>query len=138
MRRTCRARRVAAGGPLVRISGSGGTTAGRTTAALALLREPLRSSRRPGPRRRTPNERVQGPQWWTAYQPVSYGIATRPGDRTAFKRMIDTCHAAGVEVVVDTVINHLADSAGTGTGGSPPGARSPAWWASATPPAARP
>ncbi|WP_430381660.1 hypothetical protein [Streptomyces fradiae] len=52
--------------------------------------------------------------------------------------MIDTCHAAGVEVVVDTVINHLADSAGTGTGGSPPGARSPAWWASATPPAARP
>ncbi|WP_435846864.1 alpha-amylase family glycosyl hydrolase [Streptomyces fradiae] len=102
------------------------------------MREPLRSSRRPGPRRRTPNERVQGPQWWTAYQPVSYGIATRPGDRTAFKRMIDTCHAAGVEVVVDTVINHLADSAGTGTGGSPPGARSPAWWASATPPAARP
>ncbi|GGQ18065.1 alpha-amylase [Streptomyces griseomycini] len=66
-----------------------------------------------------PNERVQGPQWWTAYQPVSYRIGTRLGDRTAFKNMVDTCHAAGVKVVVDTVINHMANSAGTGTAGSP-------------------
>ncbi|MCW1098349.1 MULTISPECIES: carbohydrate-binding module family 20 domain-containing protein [Streptomyces] len=65
-----------------------------------------------------PNERVQGPQWWTAYQPVSYRIGTKLGDRTAFKNMIDTCHAAGVKVVVDTVINHMANSAGTGTAGS--------------------
>ncbi|MFD5711547.1 carbohydrate-binding module family 20 domain-containing protein [Streptomyces pharetrae] len=65
-----------------------------------------------------PNERVPGPQWWTAYQPVSYKIATKLGDRSAFKNMIDTCHAAGVKVVVDTVINHMANSAGTGTGGS--------------------
>ncbi|MDR6978426.1 alpha-amylase [Streptomyces sp. 3330] len=65
-----------------------------------------------------PNEHAQGPQWWTAYQPVSYTIATKLGDRTAFKNMIDTCHAAGVKVVVDTVINHMANSAGTGTGGS--------------------
>ncbi|MFC9220384.1 carbohydrate-binding module family 20 domain-containing protein [Streptomyces hygroscopicus] len=65
-----------------------------------------------------PNERVQGSQWWTAYQPVSYKIATRLGDRAAFKNMIDTCHAAGVKVVVDTVINHMANSSGTGTGGS--------------------
>ncbi|GHE97906.1 carbohydrate-binding module family 20 domain-containing protein [Streptomyces fumanus] len=65
-----------------------------------------------------PNERVQGPQWWTAYQPVSYKIGTRLGDRTAFKNMIDTCHAAGVKVVVDTVINHMANSTGTGTAGS--------------------
>ncbi|MFF7373236.1 carbohydrate-binding module family 20 domain-containing protein [Streptomyces tricolor] len=65
-----------------------------------------------------PNERVQGPQWWTAYQPVSYRIASKLGDRDAFENMIDTCHAAGVKVVVDTVINHMANSAGTGTGGS--------------------
>ncbi|MBO1334452.1 carbohydrate-binding module family 20 domain-containing protein [Streptomyces sp. VRA16 Mangrove soil] len=65
-----------------------------------------------------PNERVQGSQWWTAYQPVSYKIATRLGDRAAFKSMIDTCHAAGVKVVTDTVINHMANSSGTGTGGS--------------------
>ncbi|WP_432117653.1 carbohydrate-binding module family 20 domain-containing protein [Streptomyces sp. bgisy032] len=65
-----------------------------------------------------PNERIQGPQWWTAYQPVSYKISTRLGDRTAFKEMIDTCHGAGVEVVVDTVVNHMANSSGTGTAGS--------------------
>ncbi|MET9498912.1 carbohydrate-binding module family 20 domain-containing protein [Streptomyces sp. NPDC006552] len=66
-----------------------------------------------------PNERIQGAPWWTAYQPVSYKIATRLGDRAAFKNMIDTCHAAGVKVVTDAVINHMANGAGTGTGGSP-------------------
>ncbi|MEB8338113.1 carbohydrate-binding module family 20 domain-containing protein [Streptomyces endophyticus] len=65
-----------------------------------------------------PNEHIQGGQWWTAYQPVSYKIATKFGDRNAFKNMVDTCHAAGVKVVADTVINHMANSSGTGTGGS--------------------
>ncbi|WP_432120371.1 carbohydrate-binding module family 20 domain-containing protein [Streptomyces sp. S1] len=66
-----------------------------------------------------PQEHVQGGQWWTSYQPVSYKIAGRLGDRTAFKNMIDTCHAAGVKVVVDSVINHMANGSGTGTGGTP-------------------
>ncbi|MFD3547398.1 carbohydrate-binding module family 20 domain-containing protein [Streptomyces sp. NPDC058655] len=65
-----------------------------------------------------PQEHIQGPQWWTSYQPVSYRIAGRLGHRTAFKRMVDTCHAAGVKVVADAVINHMAASDGTGTGGS--------------------
>ncbi|MET9700709.1 carbohydrate-binding module family 20 domain-containing protein [Streptomyces sp. NPDC006529] len=65
-----------------------------------------------------PQEHIQGPQWWTSYQPVSYKIAGRLGDRTAFKAMVDTCHAAGVKVVADSVINHMAASDGTGTGGS--------------------
>ncbi|MFG3493803.1 carbohydrate-binding module family 20 domain-containing protein [Streptomyces sp. NPDC047928] len=65
-----------------------------------------------------PQEHIQGSQWWTSYQPVSYRIAGRLGDRTAFKNMIDTCHAAGVKVVADTVINHMAAGNGTGTGGS--------------------
>ncbi|MFD8954293.1 carbohydrate-binding module family 20 domain-containing protein [Streptomyces xanthophaeus] len=65
-----------------------------------------------------PQEHIQGPQWWTSYQPVSYKIAGRLGDRAAFKRMVDTCHAAGVKVVADSVINHMAASDGTGTGGS--------------------
>lgn len=65
-----------------------------------------------------PQEHIQGPQWWTSYQPVSYKIAGRLGDRTAFKNMIDTCHAAGVKVVADTVVNHMAAGSGTGTGGS--------------------
>ncbi|MFE3992375.1 carbohydrate-binding module family 20 domain-containing protein [Streptomyces goshikiensis] len=70
-----------------------------------------------------PQEHVQGGQWWTSYQPVSYKIAGRLGDRAAFKAMVDTCHAAGVKVVVDSVVNHMAGPADagvtlTGTGGS--------------------
>ncbi|WP_309049655.1 carbohydrate-binding module family 20 domain-containing protein [Streptomyces sp.] len=66
-----------------------------------------------------PQEHLQGSQWWTSYQPVSYKIAGRLGDRAAFKNMIDTCHAAGVKVVADSVINHMANGSGTGTGGTP-------------------
>ncbi|NEC29890.1 glycosidase [Streptomyces sp. SID8111] len=66
-----------------------------------------------------PAEHIQGSQWWTSYQPVSYKIAGRLGDRTAFRNMVNTCHAAGVKVVVDTVINHMSAGNGTGTGGSP-------------------
>ncbi|MFI5986184.1 carbohydrate-binding module family 20 domain-containing protein [Streptomyces sp. NPDC051555] len=65
-----------------------------------------------------PQEHIQGSQWWTSYQPVSYKIAGRLGDRGAFKAMVDTCHAAGVKVVADSVINHMAAADGTGTGGS--------------------
>ncbi|MCX4582647.1 carbohydrate-binding module family 20 domain-containing protein [Streptomyces sp. NBC_01481] len=65
-----------------------------------------------------PQEHIQGPQWWTSYQPVSYRIAGRLGDRAAFSSMVNTCHAAGVKVVVDSVINHMASASGTGTGGS--------------------
>ncbi|MFD4785869.1 alpha-amylase family protein [Streptomyces sp. NPDC058459] len=65
-----------------------------------------------------PAEHIQGSQWWTSYQPVSYRIAGRLGDRAAFKRMVDTCHSAGVKVVADSVINHMSAGSGTGTGGS--------------------
>ncbi|BAU82747.1 alpha-amylase [Streptomyces laurentii] len=65
-----------------------------------------------------PQERIQGTQWWTAYQPVSYKIAGPLGDRAAFSSMVSTCHAAGVKVVVDSVINHMSAGSGTGTGGS--------------------
>jgi alpha-amylase len=65
-----------------------------------------------------PAEHIQGPQWWTSYQPVSYKIAGRLGDRAAFRNMVNACHAAGVKVVVDTVVNHMSAGNGTGTGGS--------------------
>ncbi|MFB6813424.1 carbohydrate-binding module family 20 domain-containing protein [Streptomyces sp. NPDC056347] len=66
-----------------------------------------------------PQEHIQGSQWWTSYQPVSYKIAGRLGDRSAFAAMVSTCHAAGVKVVADSVINHMSAGSGTGTGGSP-------------------
>ncbi|MET7284863.1 alpha-amylase family protein [Streptomyces sp. NPDC005573] len=65
-----------------------------------------------------PAEHIQGSQWWTSYQPVSYKIAGRLGSRTDFQNMVNTCHAAGVKVVADTVINHMSAGSGTGTGGS--------------------
>ncbi|MFJ2441968.1 carbohydrate-binding module family 20 domain-containing protein [Streptomyces sp. NPDC087658] len=65
-----------------------------------------------------PQEHIQGGQWWTSYQPVSYRIAGRLGDRAAFSDMIRTCHGAGVKVIADAVINHMAAGDGTGTGGS--------------------
>ncbi|WP_329068923.1 carbohydrate-binding module family 20 domain-containing protein [Streptomyces sp. NBC_01429] len=65
-----------------------------------------------------PQEHIQGSQWWTSYQPVSYQIAGRLGNRAAFSNMVNTCHGAGVKVVADTVINHMTAGSGTGTGGS--------------------
>ncbi|MEV5678707.1 carbohydrate-binding module family 20 domain-containing protein [Streptomyces sp. NPDC052179] len=65
-----------------------------------------------------PQEHIQGGQWWTSYQPVSYRIAGRLGDRNAFAAMVNTCHGAGVKVVADAVINHMSAGSGTGTGGS--------------------
>ncbi|STX52031.1 Alpha-amylase precursor [Legionella busanensis] len=66
-----------------------------------------------------PQEHIQGPQWWTSYQPVSYRLMSRLGDEASFKAMIDQCHAAGVKVIVDTVINHMSMlEKGVGIGGS--------------------
>lgn len=63
-------------------------------------------------------EHIEGEQWWTSYQPVSYKIAGRLGDADAFKAMVDACHEAGVKVIADAVINHMAAGSGTGTGGT--------------------
>ncbi|MFJ8752413.1 alpha-amylase family protein [Streptomyces sp. NPDC102441] len=64
------------------------------------------------------SEHIQGDQWWTSYQPVSYRIAGRLGDRDAFAGMVEACHAAGVQVIADAVINHMSSGSGTGTGGT--------------------
>ncbi|MFF4285761.1 alpha-amylase family protein [Streptomyces sp. NPDC001633] len=64
------------------------------------------------------SEHIQGGQWWTSYQPVSYKIAGRLGDRDAFASMVSACHAAGVKVIADAVVNHMAAGSGTGTGGT--------------------
>ncbi len=65
-----------------------------------------------------PQERIQGEAWWAAYQPVSYRIGTRLGDRAAFRRMVEACHSAGVKVIADAVINHMTNASGTGSAGS--------------------
>jgi len=70
-----------------------------------------------------PNEHVVLPEhqfpWWQRYQPVSYRLTSRSGDRTQLVRMIRRCHAAGVKVYADAVINHMAGvDQGIGSAGS--------------------
>ncbi|KAG9000384.1 hypothetical protein FRB94_005486 [Tulasnella sp. JGI-2019a] len=71
-----------------------------------------------------PQEHVLGSQWWTAYQPVSYKIASTRGTQDEFTAIIEVCKNAGVKVIVDLVLNHMSahdDSQATlsvGTGGT--------------------
>lgn len=64
-----------------------------------------------------PQEHIQGSQWWTDYQPVSYTLTSKRGNRAQFQRylmlciriivgldvssysMVSACHAAGVKVI---------------------------------------
>ncbi|WUJ70381.1 alpha-amylase family glycosyl hydrolase [Kribbella soli] len=62
-----------------------------------------------------------GYPWWQDYQTVSYKIDnTRRGTRAEFVAMVNSCHAAGVKVYVDSVINHMpgGSSGGAGSAGS--------------------
>jgi alpha-amylase len=54
--------------------------------------------------------------WWQDYQPVSYQLTSRRGDRAGFAEMVRACHTAGVKIYVDAVINHMAGGASTGAG----------------------
>ncbi len=57
--------------------------------------------------------------WWQRYQPVSYKIKSRSGDRAEFAAMVTRCHAVGVKVYADAVINHMAaSSSGVGSAGT--------------------
>src|SRR5690606_11726111 len=58
----------------------------------------------------------RGYPWWQDYQPVSYQLVSRRGERAAFAAMVQACHAAGVKVYVDAVVNHRAGGAPTGPG----------------------
>ncbi|TMP38341.1 hypothetical protein CWB98_06305 [Pseudoalteromonas rubra] len=55
---------------------------------------------------------------WTRYQPVSYLLESRSGNRAQFTDMVERCKAAGVNIYVDAVINHMAHGSGTGVAGS--------------------
>ncbi|MFZ2989696.1 carbohydrate-binding module family 20 domain-containing protein, partial [Ideonella sp.] len=57
--------------------------------------------------------------WWGVYQPVNYvNLTSRMGNATQLQNMINTCHAAGVRVYADIVVNQMADGSGTATDGS--------------------
>jgi len=69
----------------------------------------------------TENAVVEDPPrpWWERYQPVSYRFENRSGDRAAFADMTARCRAAGVDVYVDAILNHMTGVySGRGTAGS--------------------
>ena len=63
---------------------------------------------------------VGGAPWWQRYQPVSYSVArSRSGTGAEFAGMVARCRAAGVDVYVDAVLNHMTGVAsGTGSNGT--------------------
>ncbi len=65
-----------------------------------------------------PQEHKTGNQWWVHYQPVSYKIDSSAGTREQFAKMVASCNAAGVKVITDAVINHMASGRGTGSAGT--------------------
>jgi alpha-amylase len=57
--------------------------------------------------------------WWDIYQPVNFtSLASNMGSEAEFRSMIESCHAAGVRVYADVVVNHMAAGAGNATNGS--------------------
>ena len=38
---------------------------------------------------------------------VSYNLDSRGGDRAAFADMVSRCKAAGVNIIVDSILNHM-------------------------------
>jgi alpha-amylase len=62
---------------------------------------------------------LQGSPWWIRYQPVSYSVGrSRSGTEAEFTAMVSRCKAAGVDIYVDAVINHMSAGAGTGSNGT--------------------
>jgi alpha-amylase len=60
---------------------------------------------------------VAGHPWWDVYQPVGYDLNSRFGTRAQFAAMVTACHAAGVRVYVDAVINHMTGADQPSTAG---------------------
>lgn len=67
-----------------------------------------------------PSESLKRPDgvWWDVYQPYSYTLAGRFGTQAEFAAMVNTCHAAGIKVYTDAVINHSAAQTGVGYDGT--------------------
>ena len=66
-----------------------------------------------------PQEHITGAAWWTVYQPVSYKIESRLGNREQFAAMVSTCAEHDVDIIADAVINHMtAQASGTGYAGT--------------------
>jgi alpha-amylase len=60
----------------------------------------------------------QSHPWWEVYQPVSYQLNSRMGNRSQFAAMVTACHTAGVKVYADAVLNHMTGQGNVGYAGT--------------------
>eukprot|EP01031_Cornospumella_fuschlensis_P036308 gene36308-44045_t len=70
-----------------------------------------------------PMDHIQGSEWWTRYQPVTYDLISRSGNEAEFKDMVSRCLASNVTIIADAVINHMAAGSGVSVGGKSYGNR---------------
>lgn len=59
---------------------------------------------------------VGGNPWFVRYRPVSSLLENRSGSAAQFAVVVAVCDAAGVDVLVDVVINHMINAGGGGAG----------------------
>lgn len=52
--------------------------------------------------------------WWKFYQPVDFAVGNKLGSEEQFKEMCEEAHKYGVKIVVDVVVQHLANVSGDG------------------------
>lgn len=74
----------------------------------------------------------QNPVWWDIYQPVDYtALNSAMGTQAQFASMVSACHAAGVLVYADVVINQMggasSGTAGVGYTGLMGNGQAPSW-----------
>lgn len=48
-------------------------------------------------------------EWWMQYQPFDYVVDGNLGNEKDFKSLIDAAHDRGIKVIVDVVLNHMAN-----------------------------
>lgn len=53
-------------------------------------------------------EHILGSEWFTKYQPVSFKLHSRSGSEEEFRNMVARCRKAGVQIIVDVILNHIA------------------------------
>ncbi len=56
-----------------------------------------------------PQKSLDSPYWWARYQPVDFGVIEGLGNEAQFRRMTETARQNGVRIIVDTILNHMAN-----------------------------
>lgn len=64
-----------------------------------------------------PSDHIHGYAWWVRYQPTSYSLNSSAGTAAEFAQMVAACNTAGVKVITDAVINHMAGGSGVSVDG---------------------